>query len=135
MNKNRLLGWHLKIGKEKKVAGWCNREKRTLSFSWEVLQHMSEEECMDTVYHEIAHALTLGGHTEEWRLKAIELGGTGEVKYDGSKLVSMHYNYIGYCPNGHAHYRHRLRKGMDQASCLKCSKEHDYRYLIRWVRQ
>ena len=135
MLENGLInGWTFKFNKRKSAAGVCNHGEKTLSFSWQVLQHLSDYEKVDTVLHEIAHALVPGGHTRAWRQKAIDIGGSGSRTVT-ERMPGHSYNWVGECVNEHLVYRNRLTKNMRLSSCSKCSSSYNTDYIFKWKKQ
>jgi len=66
-----------------RTAGQCNRQRLQIELSAAHVAVQDENEegeraIHEIVLHEIAHALTKGGHNEEWRRKAIEIGASGQ---------------------------------------------------------
>jgi len=54
----------------------------------------------DAVRHEVAHAIVgvAAGHSDVWKRKAIELGGSGSTSHSPSALL---YPWYGMCPDDH----------------------------------
>lgn len=84
---NRLLhtygldqdGWRVVLDNAKRRAGQCRRQKKEIGLTASYVRLNGEDAVMDTILHEIAHALTPGaGHGPEWVAKAREMGCTGE---------------------------------------------------------
>jgi predicted SprT family Zn-dependent metalloprotease len=104
-------GWSLKWDRRTHQAGYCNWDKQEISFSASVFAASSEDQCLDTILHEIAHALEPGHrgniHTAAWRTQFILMGGSGEVTYDESDLLEppAGARWEGVCPQGHTIYR------------------------------
>lgn len=100
MDQHGLTDWKLVWNRAKRTHGQCNYSTRTITLS-EVMQHVSDEDFVDTVLHEIAHALVGSGveaHGYVWRRKAIEIGGTGTqyVSREASQAVPAAWE--GHCP-------------------------------------
>ena len=68
--------WKIKFNKSKKNYGLCDGSKRVIYLSKTLLKISTEEEVLDTILHEIAHAIVgYGfGHGKKWKEKAIEIG-------------------------------------------------------------
>jgi predicted SprT family Zn-dependent metalloprotease len=69
-------GWVFQWDGAKRRYGQCSYSTKVLSFSKFLTEHSEEQDFMDTVMHEIAHALVGPGfgHGVVWRRKMIELG-------------------------------------------------------------
>ncbi len=93
LDKNGLTDWTIRISKAVKKLGSCNYEKKTISLSSYFISSGTETTVLNTILHEIAHALCPGdGHGEIWRNKAIELGCDGKRCVVGMKL-KLKYNF------------------------------------------
>ena len=71
-----LDAWQLKFGRGTKIMGNCSYRNKTITLSvWQ------PGGCfLDTLFHEVAHALTPGSkHGMAWKLKCIELGAVPEA--------------------------------------------------------
>lgn len=88
----------------------------TISISWPIAAINSWKDIEDTVYHEIAHAVTPGhNHDEVWRAVCVALGGNGKRYFmstaNGGK-VNVPYKWEGTCPKcGNKFYRNRRVNG------------------------
>lgn len=75
---HELWGWKLKFSKQmKRSFGSCNFRKKEIKVSeFSIETGLSDlNEALDTVRHEIAHALTPGcGHNERWQAVAYSIG-------------------------------------------------------------
>ena len=78
MDENGLTDWRFQWGRGLGVVGTCNRRTKTLRFSKVAFTGATYGQGFDTITHEVAHALTHGVHSPEWRAKFMELGGSGE---------------------------------------------------------
>jgi hypothetical protein len=98
MDKNGLNDWHISLSKAVKKLGSCNYTKKTISLSSFSIEVRTEAEILNTILHEIAHALCPGeGHGAKWVKKAIELGCDGKRCANSIKLT-LAYNFE--CING-----------------------------------
>lgn len=86
MNAHGLRHWKLHIGTARQQAGSCNGRTNTIMLSHLLMKGWPVEEVMDTILHEIAHALTPRdkGHGDKWRAKCVEIGAKPDRTYDGS---------------------------------------------------
>ena len=53
----REIGWKFEINSTIRKLGYCSYQKQTLYVSSHHIKHDTEEEILDTIRHEIAHAL------------------------------------------------------------------------------
>lgn len=110
-------GWKITWNNARQCAGICCYDTLTIGFSRPVTQRHPEHEFMDTVAHEIAHALVDSdhGHNAVWRAKAIELGGSGN-QYSPTVLDPA-ASWIGICPHGTVFPRYRAPRPNSRAHC------------------
>lgn len=72
-------GWRMEWNNAPSTAGMCKYSTKTLVFSRPIARLVDREEFIDTVTHEIAHAMVGPdhGHDKVWRNQHIAIGGTG----------------------------------------------------------
>jgi len=95
---------------------------RRISLSEPLTRMNSEEETLDTILHEIAHALAGGkaGHGPIWRSKFLAMGGSGRRTADAAKVVAPPKKLVGTCPNGHTTFKDRRpSKAMACGTCCR----------------
>lgn len=133
----QLEGWYIVIdNKPKRRLGQCRPRLRQIGLSKQVLTRCRWEEIVDTILHEIAHALVGAGHghDEVWKAKCREIGAKPDRLARVKFTEPTKYLWTGVCPNGHTARRHRKPSGRVQ-SCGKCMpKKFDERYLITWTK-
>lgn len=93
-----LYDWQFKFDTATKRFGVCKYTERTISMSRRLVQANTEAQCVDTVLHEIAHALVGYGHRHGpvWKAKATELGARPEACYTTAEVVAVG-KYKAYC--------------------------------------
>lgn len=72
-------GWKFAFNKRKAALGLCSPAQKTIFLSTYFLDKVSEIETMDTILHEIAHALEAvrfgtSGHGPKWKAICLEVG-------------------------------------------------------------
>lgn len=131
MDEHGLLeqGWFFMFDNAKRRFGCCHHYMKRISLSKPLTELREESSVRNTILHEIAHAIVGGrnGHNRIWRAKAIEIGCNGERC---SNDVTIEGKWIGTCPNGHIHYRHRKPTESSCAICLPT--KFDRQYLINF---
>ena len=132
------LGYSFRYNKRRNFAGICSYRNKTIELSLPLTRLSNEEDVIDTILHEIAHALTEGhGHDHVWRRKAIEIGCNGKRCF-GKEKESMYEAFnniakvVGTCPNGHQHFRNRMPKIGKRYSCNSCSNKFNVNFLITY---
>lgn len=125
-------GWVFKFDKAVGRSGQCSFRNRTISLSEPVTLLNPKEEVLDTILHEVAHALTPGcGHNRQWKQMAIAIGSSG-FRCAPSNTVTPPKKFIGKCPScPMVIERHRRRKGVYHTSCWRMGKKE---YII-WERK
>lgn len=103
----------------KRRRGLCSYSKRTIQMSRVFVSHNDAEQVMDTIMHEIAHALVGPGHGhgEVWKAKARQLGATPRACRE---TVAPPAPYVLRCECGEQRVpRHRRRKISGNARCCR----------------
>lgn len=140
MDEFGLDDWQFRWDQAKERHGQCSRRRKVISLSAPLTSLVPFEETEDTIRHEIAHAISDGGHGLAWRKACAQTGARPErcaPHDDGSSAILSKYR--GFCPEGHAFYRNRKPKrgSADPAtwrrSCNYCYPgRFNADYLIRW---
>lgn len=134
MEKHNLIreGWRFQFDNAKSRFGCCKYYPKLITLSRKLVELNEEDKVVDTILHEIAHALTPGeGHNEVWRKKAIEIGSSGNRCYS-VEVVSPESKYIAKCKNCGFVYK-REKMAIKNSSCGKCSRTYDHRLKLEWV--
>lgn len=94
---------------------------------------LSEEEVLDTILHEIAHAIS--GPTEHhgpiWKMNAMKIGARPERA--AHNAPSIPGKWKGVCPNGHVTYMAARGRSAAMRSCGKCSRAFDPAFRLTWT--
>lgn len=123
MNKYGLLtqGWSFKFDNAKVRFGSCNYTDKEITLSRPLCVLNSEEQILDTILHEIAHALCPGqNHNKVWQRKAIEIGCSGNRCYSSSNVIQPKLKYSAVCKGCNTEFN-RTRVVRKNSSCGKCS--------------
>ena len=132
LREHGLDDWTIVADRAKTRAGVCRFGRRQIGISRPMTVLHSEEEVLDTILHEIAHALVgpQHGHDAVWRAKALEIGCSGErcVSADSPRVPG---DWVGRCPAGHEKSRHKAPTRL--MSCGECSRRFDPRHLFTWT--
>lgn len=76
MARHGLSGWRFAFNRRKRALGLCRYAIRTIELSIFLVYQNGPEEILDTILHEIAHALVgpEHGHDAVWKQKCLEIG-------------------------------------------------------------
>lgn len=130
-------GWEFRWDHAKTRLGACHHRTQTISLSRHYAELNEPAEVMDTVLHEIAHALTPGGgHGARWKKVAAELGARPVARADARSVVSPAPRWIASCPACDASIS-RYRRPSTALACARCCRRFnggrfDRRFTLRW---
>lgn len=123
MDQHGLQEWKLKIDNAKKRLGCCWYNRKTISLSKRHIQVSNEELVIDTVLHEIAHALVGRGHGHDsvWQNMCLKIG----AKPNACKEVEESFNddapYVAKCePCNKKWFKYRKPPERCSYSCPRC---------------
>lgn len=136
MEEHRLLPeWKFRFDNARRRFGQCSYRHQKITLSRYLVERNPQEEVLETILHEIAHALA-GPNTHHgpvWQYMARQVGCAPTRCYDSTKVKTPPAKYIGTCPCcGQKWKRHRRPK--KSVWCLRCKVFHNYdpQYSIRW---
>jgi predicted SprT family Zn-dependent metalloprotease len=119
----KAKGWKVVFDNTKRRGGQCRYGAREIGISAHLFAIWTYEAAMNTVLHEIAHALCpYHGHDKVWKAKAIEIGCTGARGWDVNNgvLEARKRKWTGTCPAGHTRIRVRPPMKDRRYSCGDC---------------
>jgi predicted SprT family Zn-dependent metalloprotease len=125
-----LNDWSFKFDNAIRRLGYCLWKKngifvKTISLSKTMTEKRTDDEVINTMLHEIAHAIdyeTRGtsAHDDIWREIAIRIGCTGDRLTKVSKdIMNETYKWLAICPE-HGILGGYLRKPKGNKICAKC---------------
>lgn len=116
---HELLNWNFGFDLAQNRGGICRFGRREITLSVTYCCNASREEIIDTVLHEIAHAMVGPGHQhdEVWRKTALSIGCNGEVCHSVNHGLDK---WKGTCPCGQVWKRKKLMKKVRNGRCPKC---------------
>ena len=114
----------------KRLFGYCNWRKKTIALSKDLVLLNGEAEVLNTILHEIAHALApKEGHNKVWQRQAISIGCTGRRCYS-KDVIKPPAKYRGICPNCSIFIERLKRKNVACKWC--CDKYSNHKYDIKY---
>lgn len=94
-----LSAYQLRFTRTKRVMGSCHYGKQQINISELILEHNPISIQLDTLKHEIAHAIAYSkgehGHGRLWQYWATKLGASPNARYKQS--LAMEYKYSLVC--------------------------------------
>lgn len=120
-------GWQLAFDLAPARAGSCRYEKKQITLSVTYCLKASKGEIVDTILHEIAHAIVgpKHGHDAAWKAAAQRIGCTAERCHHVQHTPPR---WHGGCGCGQEWKRQRLTQRARTSRCSKCKKR------IEWKR-
>lgn len=124
-----LEDWSFKFNDRHCSFGLCRYDEKTIFLSKYLVNLNTVERTMQTVLHEIAHAL-LGpghGHDNEWKKLCIKIGGNGVRCYTEANTVTPKflraYTYVCTSCGRETHKSYILRQ---PRACGRCCEVHNF---------
>lgn len=123
-SKYNLDGWSFQWDTAIRRYGCCYTGRRVISMSKKLVELNPLEQSLDTLLHELAHALTPGhNHDRVWQLKCIEIGARPERCYRSDKVVQPVRKWLNVCPNCNYTFPSQRRK--KTSACGKCCRAYN----------
>jgi predicted SprT family Zn-dependent metalloprotease len=116
-------GWGFAFHNRRRAFGTCNYRRQVIALSLPVSRINSDADIIDTIKHEIAHALTPGAdHGPVWKLQAIMIGARPQT------CAGQHVNqpvgrWQASCACKTVIYRYRAPKPHARYACRICRTE------------
>lgn len=132
MNHHGLSGWAFGFNSRKRAAGVCKFGPKTIELSTAFAQNASDDDILDTILHEIAHAIAgnKAGHGPEWKMVCRRIGANPSRVYEDTDNVMPKGAWIGRCSNGHEIDQHRAP--LRVKSCSRCSRVFKPEAILVW---
>ena len=134
-------GWSFRWDRARRRFGSCDYGRRQITLSVHLARINTLAQCMDTVLHEVAHAIAgqAAGHGPAWKEACRLVGAQPERCYTADEVKQPPSKYVRYCPScGHATPLYRRSRKM--YACGKCCKKHNKgrfssKYLLKTVKR
>lgn len=123
MAANLPLEWKFRWDNAVQRLGSCNYRDKTITLSRPMTKASTAEQVMDTIRHEVAHALAgpTAGHGRAWKIIALRLGANPTAATtDAPNLRAEAAPWVGTCPADHVSTYRFWRKPRNNRSCYKC---------------
>jgi hypothetical protein len=122
-------GWTFCWDRAKRRAGQCRYIPKEIGLSRPVFElEVNRERALDTILHEVAHALTPGaGHGHRWKVAAVALGANPSSCDD--QLLPAPAPWVADCTCGYPHGRF---KAPPAGARYRCNTTKEY---IVWRRR
>ena len=114
-------GWCFDFDQAKRRFGCCNYTKKEITLSAPMTLINDEAQVVDTILHEIAHALVGHGHGHDsvWKAKCREIGAKPERCYTDEDTTLIAGKYQAVCGGcGKTHTRHKRVPRGRRTACL-----------------
>ena len=100
MAKHGLRGWTFSFSKAKRMLGVCKYRAKRIEIAEYYAANSTRETVLDTLMHEIAHALagSGAGHGPAWKAIAVRLGATPRACESSSAVATQPGDWQATCP-------------------------------------
>lgn len=124
-----LNDWSFGFDLAQNRGGVCKGRSKVITLSVTYCLNAPKEEVLDTVLHEIAHALVgpEHGHNKKWRIMAKWIGCKGTVYHEVNHGVDR---WHGSCPCGQTWKRKKLMTKVRNATCPKCEERITWKEIL-----
>jgi predicted SprT family Zn-dependent metalloprotease len=118
-----LHDWSFAYNRRKRSMGLCVYQRRTIELSTPFVERNGPSEILDTILHEIAHALVgpNHGHDAVWKRKCLEVGAKPQRCGEAEMPEGRWKAQCGGC--GKEYQRYRKPKRMRGWFCRGCGQE------------
>jgi len=124
LDKFALRDWSFTFNRRKRCLGLCRHHEKRIELSIFYVAANNEESVVDTVLHEIAHALAgpAAGHGPRWKAMCVKIGAKPERLDDEATMPTGRWRAV--CPTCRTQYsRHRKPMRNRRYSCRACGPQ------------
>ena len=116
-----LVGWRARLDGAVRRFGCCHFRRKEITLSYELAELNDEATVLDTILHEIAHALAgpRAGHGPHWKHIARSIGCSAERCYSSAPTIQPPANFALRCRNC-GHIARRVRAPRRPLACATC---------------
>ena len=119
-----LAGWTFKFNRNKRRLGVCKQDDKRIELSEHYVVRNDRGHVVDTILHEIAHAIvgTQHGHDDVWKEMCLRIGATPSSCSNTAKMPEGYWQ--ARCPGCCATFtRHRRPRRLRGRYCVACGPE------------
>lgn len=120
-----LEGWRFKFNTRMTATlGICKYRTKSIELQVEFCRTGTQDQIIDTIKHEISHALVGRGHRHDdvWKAKAIEIGATPKACADVPR-TEKGAKYTAACTCGVPHFKYRKPKRLTGWYCVRAGRK------------
>jgi len=89
MDRHGLADWTFRFDHARRRFGCCRVRQKLITLSRSLTLLNSDKQVLDTILHEIAHALTPGdGHGQKWKATCLQIGAKPIRCYNNVEVVA-----------------------------------------------
>jgi predicted SprT family Zn-dependent metalloprotease len=116
-----VADWSLQFDRAKVRFGVCKFKLKAIGLSAPLVKLNDEAKMIDTILHEIAHAIAgpAAHHGRVWRLTALSIGATPDRCYRQKDIVAPVKKFIGQCPSCLRFVERHLRRAIACGACCR----------------
>lgn len=121
ISEHGLIGWSFKLNKNKRQLGICKEHIKQIELSEHFVTRNSDHVVLDTILHEIAHALvgTEHGHDAVWKEMCLKLNCTPKSCDHHAQMPEGYWS--AKCPSCRKVFnRHRKPRNIRGLYCVAC---------------
>lgn len=124
LDEHGLKDWRFELDFAKKRAGCCKYRSKTITLSYYYVTANSGEDILDTLLHEIAHAIAGPGtgHGPVWKAVCRRIGARPVRCYDSQRIVMPSGRYQATCPGCSFVFHRHKRPRAGERWCRKCGR-------------
>ena len=126
LDQHGLSDWSCVLNGSRRCLGVSDQLRKRIELSRHYVEHSAEEHILDTILHEIAHALVgvEHGHDAIWRAKARQIGATPLAKCS-AEGIDIPGLYEAECRCGQKHRLYRKPKACCTYIC-RCGEPFEW---------
>ena len=127
LKKHSLQDWNFKFDYARRRFGCCNFTTTTISLSKILVELNPPQKVLDTLLHEIAHALVGPRHNHDliWKEKITEIGGKPKAQFREAEVAIPKSKFVAVCPNCQREFP-VFRRSTKKVACRDCCRKFNH---------